>query len=231
MKILLIVFAVLVISKVCDIVISFPLINKFKAYGIFGKPGTGKSTLITKMTYQHLKKGWTVYTNDPTCNIEGVHYYDENLFKNGLWLPDGRKGYVNEWQQTNEEDRQILLCIDEIGSLYNNRDFKNNFTPETLRWWKEHRHRKVKVIYGSQSYKDMDLKIRSLTDVLYIVNRGAFYKAWSVAKPILIKFDIQNNEMGDSAGGQIVEKYTYDIFLFWKYLFLPKWIKKFDSYR
>ena len=43
--------------------------------------------------------------------------------------------------------------------------------------------------------------------------------------------DIQNNEQGDNSGGQIVEKYSYDIIFFWKFILLPKWIKKFNSFR
>ena len=214
-----------------DFITSRKLINKYKCYGIFGKCGSGKSTFLTKLAYQHAKKGWTVYTNDPTIvGIENIKYFDDEAFKKGEWLPNGRKGKINEYGEKNKENRNIVLFFDEIGSLYNNRDFKNNLTPKTLKWWKEHRHRNCKIYYGSQSYKDMDLKIRNITDVLFIIKRSILQN-FSVAKPILIKFDIQNNEQGDNSGGQIVEKYSYDIILFWKWILLPKWINKFDSYR
>ena len=214
-----------------DFITSRDLVNRYKCYGIFGKCGSGKSTFMTKLAYQHAKKGWVVYTNDPSIvGVENIKYFDEEAFKKGDWLPNGKKGKINEFGEINKEDRNIVLFFDEIGSLYNNRDFKNNLTPKTLRWWKEHRHRLCKIYYGSQSYKDMDLKIRNLTEVLFIIKRSILQN-FSVARPILIKFDIQNNEQGDNSGGQIVEKYSYDIFIFWKWILLRKWIKKFDSYR
>lgn len=205
------------------------LINPFKMIAIFGKPGSGKSTLETKWMYKDIKRKWEVYTDNPTVKIPGIKYFDIEKFKSGEWLPDGRKGYKNENGEINEEDRYISIYWDEIGIAYSNRDFKNNLNPKTLAWWKKHRHNRVKVVYGSQSYKDMDLKIRNLTDKMYLVNRS-FWNNLSIAKPILIKMDIQNNENTESSGGQIVEKFSYDIFIFWKPILLQRWIHKFDSY-
>lgn len=213
-----------------DFITSRSLINKYKMYGIFGKPGSGKSTYLTKIAYQQSKRGWQVYTDDNSCKIPEVKHFDSMDFKAGKWLPDGRKGQLWVDGTINKENRDIVLIFDEIGSLYNNRDFKNNLTPETLKWWKEHRHKRVKVYYGSQSYKDMDLKIRQLSDQLFIIKRGLL-KNFSVAKPIYINFDIVNNENSDNSGGQIVEQYKYDLPIFWKFILLKKWIKKFDSYR
>lgn len=213
-----------------DFITSRSLINKYKMYGIFGKPGSGKSTYLTKIAYQQSKRGWQVYTDDNSCKIPEVKHFDSMNFKAGKWLPDGRKGQLWVDGTINKENRDIVLIFDEIGSLYNNRDFKNNLTPETLKWWKEHRHKRVKIYYGSQSYKDMDLKIRQLSDQLFIIKRGVL-KNFSVAKPIYINFDIVNNENSDNSGGQIVEQYKYDLPIFWKFILLKKWIKKFDSYR
>lgn len=231
LRFLMILGATLISAFTLDFVTSRKLLNKYKMYGAFGKPGSGKSTWLTKKTYQHAKKGWICYTNDTTIQkMENVYSFDEDAFKKGEWQPDGRKGYINENGEINKENRNIVLFIDEIGSLYNNRDFKTNLTPKTLRFWKEHRHRRVKIYWGSQSYKDTDLKIRMLCDQYLLIKRS-FLKNFSIVKPILVTLDIQNNEQGDNSGGQIVEKYSYDIFIFWEWLFLRKWIKKFDSYR
>lgn len=228
-KIILYLITGLSILWIIDSITGIKLLNPFKVIGVFGKPGAGKSTLLTKWMYKDLKKGWEVYTDNTSTNLPGIKYFDNQKFKAGEWLPEGRKGYINEEGIENEKDRKIALYFDEMGITYNNREFKTNLNPETLAWWKKHRHARVKVIYGSQSYKDMDLKIRTLTQQLYIVNRSMF-KNFSVAKPIFIKLDIANNENTENAGGQIIEAYRYDLFIFWKWIFLWKWIKKFDSY-
>lgn len=230
-QILIAMINMVVIIFVTDFVTSRKLLNRYKMYGIFGKPGSGKSTFLNKIAYQHIQKKWIVFTDDPTTKIEGIYHFDSQKLKEGKWLPDGRKGQIGPNGHINKKDYNIVLIFDEIGSLYNNRDFKNNLTPETLKWWKEHRHRRIKIYYGSQSYKDMDLKIRNLSDQLFLVKRGIL-KNFSVAKPILINMDIDNGKDGQGeGGGRIVENYKYDLIFFWKFIFLRKWIKKFDSYR
>lgn len=233
MKVILGIISGLILLYIVDFVTSRKLLNPYKMYGIFGKPGSGKSTYLTMRAYKELKKGWEVYTDDHSVKIPGVNHFDSEALKRGDWLPDGRKGHVWVDGTLNKKNRNIVLIFDEIGSTYSNREFKTAFTPETLRWWKEHRHKRVKIYYGSQSYKDMDLKIRQLSDQLYIIKRG-FFKNFSVAKPILINFDIMTGndaENQNNNGGQIIEAYKYDLIFFWKPILLRKWIKKFDSYR
>ena len=204
-----------------DIITGRKLINPYTVTGIFGKPGSGKSTLLTKMMYHDLKKGWKVYSDTPN-NVEGVEFFNPLDFKSGKFLPDGRI-----------ENKDIAVYFDEMGIIYNNRDFKQNLNADTLKWWKTHRHHRVKVVYGSQSYKDMDLKIRSLSTSLYLCKRGIL-RNFTVAKRIRVIMDIQNNDNPNSnnnnSGGEIIEKYQYDLPIFWKFTLLPKWIKKFNSY-
>ena len=35
--------------------------NPYKLYMVFGKKGSGKTTLMTKLALQYQKKGWRVY--------------------------------------------------------------------------------------------------------------------------------------------------------------------------
>lgn len=217
---------------IIDSITGQKLVNPYVCIGIFGKPGSGKSTLSTKMQYKFVKKGWMVYTDVPN-NVDGAIQFDSLAFKRGDFLPDGRKGYVNENGVINDCDRDIVMFFDEMGVLYNNREFKSNLNPETLMFWKTHRHRRVRIVYLSQSYKDMDLKIRALTQKMYLVKRGIL-KNFSVAKAIMVKLDIENQTDASGnggGGGTIVEKYQYDLPIFWKFTLLPRWIKKFDSYR
>lgn len=214
-KILIIVIGAIYIT---DSILGRKLVNFYECWGIFGKPGSGKTTLLCKYAYKHLKQGWKVYADFGT-NIKGIQRFEDADLKSGKWLPDGRPNNEN-----------ILVIIDEIGTLYNNRDFKTNFSnPDVLRWWKEHRHRHVKIIYCSQFYKDMDSKIRPLTDRYYICKR-AFLNCISYAKPILTSIDITNSENSDNAGGQIIDIYKYAFITSWQFILLPRWIHKFNSF-
>lgn len=214
------IFILILAIFIIDIITGRKLINPYTVTGIFGKPGSGKSTLLTKMMYQDIKHGWEVWSDTPN-EIPGVNFFNPYDFKEGNWLPDGRI-----------ENKNIAVYFDEMGILYNNREFKSNLSNKTLTWWKTHRHHRVKVVYGSQSYKDMDLKIRNLSTALYLCKRGIL-RNFTVARRIRIIMDIQNNDNPEStnSGGEIVEKYQYDLPLFWKFTLLPRWIKKFDSYR
>lgn len=202
-----------------DSILGYKYVNIFQCIGIFGKPGSGKSLLLTRECYQHVQKGWEVYADFP-CFIDKVQQFSDTDFKSGKWLPDGRdkKGKIR---------KKILVCIDEIGTLYNNRDFKNNFTEETLKWWKEHRHRGVKIIYASQAYNDMDKKLRVLTDYYYLLKQP-FFKLIRFAKLVQVSTEISNENK--ETGGQIIDLYKYSPFTRWKFMFLPRWVKKFNSY-
>lgn len=202
-----------------DSIVGYRYENIFKCIGIFGKPGSGKTLLLTKEIYRHIRNGWEVYCDFP-CYIKEVKQFDDTDFKMGKWLPDARNS-------NGKISKKILIVIDEIGTLYNNRDFKNNFSPITLKWWKEHRHKGVKIIYASQAYNDMDKKLRVLTDYYYLLKQP-FLKLIRFAKLVQVTTEISNENKEN--GGQIIDLYRYSPFTKWKFIFLPKWIKKFNSF-
>lgn len=230
--------------------------NIFTCLGIFGKPGSGKTLLLTVLNYKHLKKGWDCFV-DYECTLTGVQRFNDNEFKLGHWLPDGRVGFpswynadcfdIDDWLEmnvdiqkmhidmghcgtVNEYNHNICISVDEIGSVMNNRSFKTNFSPATLRWWSEHRHRRVKIYWASQGWKNPDLRIReSLTDGFYLCKRSLL-RTVCTAKPITVRTDIVNVDNGDNVGGQIVDFYKFLFITQWKFCFLPKWIHKFNSF-
>lgn len=216
--VIIVIFSCVVILFTVDRIVGSKYDNLFPCFGIFGKPGSGKTLLLTFLSWWHLKRGWKVYVDFP-CTLTGVERFDDEEFKSGRWLPDGRPN-----------NEKILICVDEIGTVYNNRSFKTNFNTETLRWWSEHRHRRVKIYWASQGWKNPDLRIReSLTDGFYLCKRSLL-RTFILAKPIMVKTDILNNETGENTGGQIVDFYKFAFFTDWKLLFMPKWIHKFNSF-
>lgn len=183
-------------------------LNPYKLIFIFAKKGQGKSTLLTKMALQHLKRGWDVYSTEP---IPGCH----------LIAPEDIGYFEFPWHS--------LVVIDEIGMIWDNRNFKN-FRPEVRDWFKLQRHRKIKVICASQSF-DVDKKIRDLADDMFLLQKK--FRVFSYGKRILKILDI--TEATGDAESRIVDNLKFDsIFWFWAgsrtLTFIPAWTKYFNTF-
>lgn len=183
-------------------------LNPYKLIFIFAKKGQGKSTLLTKMALQHLKRGWDVYSTEP---IPGCH----------LIAPEDIGYFEFPWHS--------LVVIDEIGMIWDNRNFKS-FKPEVRDWFKLQRHRKIKVICASQSF-DVDKKIRDLADDMFLLQKK--FRVFSYGKRILKILDI-TEATGDSES-RIVDNLKFDsIFWFWAgsrtLTFIPAWTKYFNTF-
>lgn len=175
---------------------------------IIGKPGSGKTTLMTKLAFKYIKKGWTVYAN---VEIPGTYTIPDSDITKVALQPDS------------------VLLIDEIALIWSNRNFKT-FTDEARSWWKLYRHRKLKIFAFSQSL-DADKSIRLLATKLYcLVN---YFGIYSVAKEVKRKFPvISKDAQGES---QITDEYKVSPFFTAPfggrmYTFIPRWAKYFDSF-
>lgn len=185
-------------------------LNPYKLIFIFAKKGQGKSTLLTKMALNHLKHGWTVFSTDP---IPGCY----------LIRPEEIGYYELPWHS--------LLIIDEIGMIWDNRDFKN-FSNAVRDWFKLQRHRGVKVICASQSF-DVDKKIRDLADDMFLLQKT--FRVFSYGKRILKILDIVEANGDHNSESRIVDQLKFDsILFFWAgsrtLTFIPHWTKYFDSF-
>lgn len=185
-------------------------LNPYKLIFIFAKKGQGKSTLLTKMAIQHLKRGWTVYSTDP---IPGCFY-----------VPVEDVGYY-------EFEPHSLLIIDEIGMIWDNRNFKK-FPVEVRDWFKLQRHRRVKVVCASQSF-DVDKKIRDLADDMFLLQKKL--RVFSYGKRILKVLDIVEADGNTQSESRIVDQLKFDSLLFFwagsrTLTYIPRWTKYFDSF-
>lgn len=183
-------------------------INPYRLTMVFGKKGSGKSTLMVRLAYKYLAKGWSVFCTE---KLDGCY-----------WIDYKDIGYKNIPPNS-------LLLIDEVGMLYDNRNFKE-FKPAVRDWFKLQRHYKVRVYMFSQSF-DVDKKLRDLTDDMYLVKNIG--RVFSYAKRILRK-TVLVKPMGDSPS-RIDEELRYDFLLFAPFgarmlTFIPKWAKYFDSH-
>ena len=183
-------------------------LNPYKLTMVFGKKGAGKSTLLVKLALRYNKKGWTVYS---TTRIPGTYY-----------LPDNYVGKV-------EMRPNSVLLVDEVGMIWDNRDFKN-FSKEVRDWFKLQRHRRVRVYLFSQSF-DVDKKIRDLVDDMYLLTRR--FRVFSYAKKINRSIII-TKATAESAS-TLADNLQYDSFIFFlfgsrKITYIPRYVKYFDSF-
>lgn len=184
--------------------------NPYKLNMVIGKKGSGKTTLITKMANKYLRKGIPVYS---TVYVPGTYLFKvEEVGKKSF--PEG-----------------AAVFIDEVGMIWDNRQFKN-FRPDVRDYFKLQRHRKNTVWLFSQSC-DVDLKIRTLVDSMYLVN--CYFGWFSVAKKI--KREIILTEPDGEFESRLADRLTF--YPFWYTLlgggtriftFVPKWAAFFDSF-
>lgn len=63
--------------------------NPYKLYMVFGKKGSGKTTLMTKLALQYQKKGWRVYCDReiPGCYLYDIKDFGKRQFPPGFSDP------------------------------------------------------------------------------------------------------------------------------------------------
>lgn len=180
--------------------------------GVFGLPGSGKSLFLGLIAHRAV--------NNKTINFRGLNlgslkrykYVYTNFFCKGCYKLDYNKlGVVNY--------SDCLILVDEIMLLSDSRDYKK-FTDSLKFFYAEHRKSNCDFVYASQSYDDVDKKIRNRTQQLYYVDSWFLY--FSRVRRIVNYFDVSN--------GKINEGYIYappiTDFHFWR----PFHYANIDSY-
>ena len=184
--------------------------NPYKLVMVFGKKGSGKTTFLAKTAYRFLKKGYPVYSTE---KIPGVIQFDVQKI-----------GHV-----TFPENAVIL--IDEVGMIWDNRNFKT-FRPEVRDYFKYQRHERHIVYLFSQTF-DIDLKLRNLTDCMYLCT--CKFGWLSIARKIKRSI-ILVHPQGD-AESRIADDLEFEPII-WSLFgartciltYIPNWINLFDSH-
>lgn len=183
-------------------------LNPYKLIFIFGKKGSGKSTLLTRFAFEYRSKGWSVYSTEPIPGTTLISYEDVGY----TYFPENS-----------------CIIIDEVGMIWDNRNFKN-FQTAVRDYFKLQRHYRHCVILASQTF-DVDKKIRDLADEMYLVSKK--FRVFTYAKRILRK-TVLVEATGESPS-KIDENLCFDSLLFFwagsrKLTFIPKYANLFDSF-
>lgn len=182
----------------------------------FGVPGCGKTTLLTKFAVNELKrikKGRSpykhVYTNFYCKGAEMIDYNDLSTYK----ITDS------------------LILLDELAMDADNRKFKS-FSDEIRDFFILHRHLGCDIIYATQSYEMVDLKIRQLTAQLWYMQKSVvpilcnFTTAKKVYRTIAINEHTSELTLGYRFCN-LIEAFFASNF---KCVFRPFYYKYFDSF-
>lgn len=170
---------------------------------VFGVPGCGKTTLVAMLAKKCQKYGIKCYANVDLYGIPYVRITSADVGKYAL--TDG------------------VVILDEASVDFNNRDFKN-LGKHIILYAKYHRHYRTKVILLSQSYDDMDITFRRLSDRYYIMRRWLL--GCSIMTPIRRKVGI------DETTHQIQDLYDFSplAILTSGYILRRFYYRYFDSY-
>jgi len=165
---------------------------------VMGKPGSGKSTYMALLVRDAIKKGRPIYSN---AHVLGALKVDHSDLGKYLFL-------------------NCDIIIDEAQLHYDSRDFKN-FSEFNKFFFSHYRHFSCRVFILSQSFEDLDVKIRRQAQYIYICQ--PFIKGILLMEKIRMKFSVSEDETG------IITLYKSNLFsLRFKLGFLA-W-KYFDSY-
>ena len=179
-------------------------VNPYKLIMIFGKKGSGKTTTLTKIALREMRKKKKVYS---TVEIPSTYLFS-----------------CDEIGQMTFEPNSVVL-IDEVGMIWDNRDFKN-FKPAVRDFFKYQRQYKLKIYLFSQTF-DIDLKLRNLTDEMYLLSNCL--RVFSVARRISKKITIK-----ECADGTSTLSDTYEFYPFFlgglKFTFIPRYTCFYKSY-
>lgn len=186
-------------------------LNPYKLVFVFGKKGSGKSTLIQKLSNQYYKRGWTVYSTEESLNPHILPVDPRQLYN--INFPE-----------------HSCIFIDEVSLIWDNRDFKT-MDKKIIEWFRYQRHHKCRVFLFSQSF-DIDKKLRDLTDEMYLVEK--YFRVFVRAKRILRKPVVVHPSA--DAPARIDEDLIVDgpLMMFFGgriYAFIPYWAKKYDSFK
>lgn len=182
----------------------------------FGVPGCGKTTLLTKFAVKEIKRikrGRSpykhVYTNFYCKGAEIIDYKDLENFK----ILDS------------------LILLDELAMDADNRKFKS-FSDNMRDFFILHRHLGCDIIYATQSYEMVDLKIRQLTAQLWYMSKtvvpilGNFTTAKKVYRTIAINEHTSDLTLGYRFCNLLEAFFASN----YKCVFRPLYYKYFDSF-
>lgn len=154
--------------------------NRCKAYGriymitayrnkVFG---SGKTLDMTMLARQIFNK----YDGLPVWNEDRQEFMTQHihLISNVELLDVPYTPFTTAEQLKNvvqDEDDVTLFVFDEVGAIWNSRNYKDNISTELLKRLLQVRKNKIGILCTAQRFKFVDALLRQITGSLYCVNK------------------------------------------------------------
>lgn len=185
-------------------------INPYRLYMVFGKKGSGKTTYMCKLAYKYHKRGRKIFSNIPLPYSTVI-----DIKTLGSFVPPP----------------ESVLLVDEVGMIWDNRNFKN-FREDVRDYFKLQRHYRNIVYLFSQTF-DIDLKLRNLTDAMYLCTSPfPFLSVVRRIKRTIVL--VQPNQESEGRIADSLEFVPLYMALFGskplQFTYIPRWAEFFDSH-
>lgn len=226
--------------------LTLPFVEDSKFIQLIGKPGCGKSTMLTQFAYDAFVHHKHVFSSEPISVL-----VPNPAIPRLLRLPYRLLNKIRKRKNENETPEKIrvestvinpknlwryqfprgsVVLIDEIGVLFQNRRYKE-FDERLVAHFKRYRHDHVTYVVASQSM-DTDIVIRRITSEYWLLSKK--FRIFTIAKRLVLtprKFQgspgnpstIEDDMVEDPKMLRFVTKGI-------RICFIPRWTKMFDSY-
>lgn len=136
---------------------------------VFGSGKTLDMTMIARYVYNKYD-GLPVWNNDKQAFVaQHIH-----LISNVDLLDVPYTPFISAEQLKNveqEEDDITIFVFDEVGAVWNSRNYKDNISTELLKRLLQVRKNKIGILCTAQRFKFVDALLRQITCSLYCVNK------------------------------------------------------------
>lgn len=190
----------------------------------FGVPGAGKTTLLTKFAMDAIKA-----QNLPEwlLRLKKLKRYDHvytNFYCEGAEIIDFKD--LGKYKIYNS-----LIILDELAMDADNRKFKT-FDDNIRDFFILHRHLGNDIIYATQSYEAVDLKIRFLTQELWYMSKSVvpLLREFTTAKRIYRNININEHTSELTLGYRFCNIIESFFVRNYRICYRKKYYKKFDSF-
>lgn len=149
-----------------------------------GVPGSGKSSMAALIALKQFKK-----------NKKSKRPFPFNVLARSQLKVFSNTPIIGAYKLDSADIGRVhiedgIVLIDEAGIEFNNRSFKS-FRKDTTAWFKLHRHYNCDVYVFSQSWEDMDKKIRDLAARIYVCSKVPLLP-FIITRRVSVRIDIDD---------------------------------------